>query len=90
MSSTSSSHSGQGIINNVKEGLTSIHGAGEAIRGTFNETIDTAFHDKVGVAKNDKIVEKGLREMEGGKYKSGIAGVGPADTKAEQNTGTRV
>src|ERR1700733_10884050 len=59
MSNTSSN-----IGNDIKDTVKGIHGAGEAIRGTFNQAVDTAFSDKASEAKNKAVAEKGIKEVE--------------------------
>ena len=54
-----------GVLGDVKSGLKGAKGAGDAIRGSFNESVDTAFHEPQGEAANRSIKEKGIREMEG-------------------------
>ena len=44
-------------------------GMGEVIRGTINETVNTAFGDKAGEAKNRSIAAKGVAEMQDGELK---------------------
>lgn len=42
---------------------------GESIRGSINQAVDTAVGDKAGEAKNEAVVEKGLREVDDGRYR---------------------
>jgi hypothetical protein len=58
------SNTGSNIGNDIKGAVKGIHGAGEAIRGTFNQSVDTAFNDKAGEAKNRVVTEKGINEVE--------------------------
>ena len=51
-------------IGDAKGILKGIKGAGDAIRGTFNESVDTAFKDTRGEAKNKAIKEKGQADMQ--------------------------
>jgi len=44
--------------------LKGIKGAGDAIRGTVNESVDTAFNDTQGEAKNKAVKEKGQADMQ--------------------------
>ncbi|KEF58022.1 uncharacterized protein A1O9_05945 [Exophiala aquamarina CBS 119918] len=53
-----------GALGDVKSALQGIKGAGDTIRGTFNESVDTAFHEREGEAKNKAIKEKGVAAME--------------------------
>jgi hypothetical protein len=58
------SNTGSNIGNDIKGAVKGVHGAGEAIRGTFNQAVDTAFGDKAGEVKNKAVVEKGINEVE--------------------------
>jgi hypothetical protein len=58
------SNTGSNIGNDIKGAVKGIHGAGEAIRGTFNQSVDTAFNDKAGEAKNRAVTERGINEVE--------------------------
>ncbi|SLM36226.1 hypothetical protein LPUS_05713 [Lasallia pustulata] len=82
--SSSAGSAGADAANSLKKGLTGIHGAGEAIRGNINQFIDGAFNDKQGVAKNQSVADRGVREVESGHYQSHNAGVTPADTTREK------
>jgi hypothetical protein len=62
--SNTGSNIGNNIGNNIKGAVKGIHGAGEAIRGTFSQAVDTTFNDKAGEAKNKAVTEKGIKEME--------------------------
>lgn len=53
-----------GVLGDVKSALKGVKGAGDGIRGAVNESIDTAFHQNEGVAKNKAIKDKGVAEME--------------------------
>ncbi|KAI9810900.1 MAG: hypothetical protein M1827_005759 [Pycnora praestabilis] len=53
----------------LKQGISGIHGAGEALRGTVNQAVDTAFNDKSGEVKNQAVANKGLNEMSDGQYR---------------------
>ena len=44
--------------------LQGIKGAGDTIRGTVNESVDTAFGDRQGQAQNRAIKEKGEADMQ--------------------------
>jgi hypothetical protein len=57
-------NTGSNIGNNIKGAVKGIHGAGKAIRGTFNQAVDTAFSDKAGEAKNKAVAEKSINEVE--------------------------
>jgi hypothetical protein len=58
------SNMGGNAGNDTKGAIRGIQGAGEAIRGTFNQAVDTAFSDKAGEAKNKAVTEKGINEVE--------------------------
>jgi hypothetical protein len=53
-----------GVLGDVKSALKGVKGAGDTIRGTFNESVDTAFHEREGQVKNKAIKEKGITDME--------------------------
>ncbi|KIW73165.1 hypothetical protein PV04_01303 [Phialophora macrospora] len=53
----------QNVVGDAKGILKGIKGAGDAIRGTVNESIDTAFNDREGEVKNKAIKEKGQADM---------------------------
>jgi hypothetical protein len=57
------SNTGSNIGNDIKGAVKGIHGAGEVIRSTFNQAVDTAFSDKVGEAKNKAVAERGIKEV---------------------------
>lgn len=66
------SGTGTKIGNDIKSRCQrGIHGAGEAIRGTINQSVDTAFDDKAGEAKNRAVTEKGINEVESGDRTAG-------------------
>lgn len=52
----------------VKGIVAAVHGAGEALRGTFNREVDRAFHDKAGEIKNDQIAREGEAEITEGRF----------------------
>ena len=52
-----------GGINDIKSAAKGIHGAGEALRGTFNAAVDDVAHDDAGRAKNAAIADKGFQTM---------------------------
>ncbi|EXJ85553.1 hypothetical protein A1O1_05917 [Capronia coronata CBS 617.96] len=53
-----------GFLNDVKSAVKGVKGAGDTIRGTVNESIDTAFNEKEGETANRAIKEKGKTEMQ--------------------------
>jgi hypothetical protein len=57
------SNTGSNIGNDIKGAVKGIHGAGEAIRGTFNQAVDATFNEKAGEAKNKAVAEKGINEV---------------------------
>ncbi|KAI9660059.1 MAG: hypothetical protein M1821_001411 [Bathelium mastoideum] len=69
----------------IKKGWGTFHGAGEAIRGNFNQLADSLLGgNKTGEDKNRNIAERGEREIKTGHYEGTGAGVTPADTDAER------
>jgi hypothetical protein len=58
------SNTGSNIDNDIKGAVKGIHGADEAIRGTFNQAVDTTFSDKAGEARNKAVAERGIKEVE--------------------------
>jgi hypothetical protein len=58
------SETGNKVGNDIKAAVKGIHGAGEAIRGTINQSVDTAFNDKAGEVKNRAVTENGINEVE--------------------------
>lgn len=57
-----------GGASGVKGVVAAVHGAGEALRGTFNREVDRAFHDKAGEIKNDQIAREGEAEITEGRF----------------------
>ncbi|OCT53855.1 hypothetical protein CLCR_10959 [Cladophialophora carrionii] len=53
----------QSAVGDAKGILKGIKGAGDAIRGTVNESIDTAFNDREGEVKNKAIKERGQSDV---------------------------
>jgi hypothetical protein len=51
-------------VGDAKGVLKGIKGAGDAIRGTFNESVDTAAGDREGQIKNKAIKEHGQANVE--------------------------
>ncbi|KAL6240781.1 hypothetical protein RBB50_012345 [Rhinocladiella similis] len=51
------------VVGGVKSALKGIKGTGDAIRGTFNESVDAAFNDQEGEVKNRTVREKGEAKM---------------------------
>jgi len=52
----------------VKGLAAAVHGAGEALRGTFNKEVDRAFGDKVGEARNAQVANAGADEIQEGRF----------------------
>lgn len=52
------------VVGDVKSALKGVKGAGDAIRGTVNESVDTAFQDGEGEALNKSVKEKGFANMD--------------------------
>jgi len=63
---------------------------GESIRGSFNQAVDTAVGDKAGEAKNEAVTEKGLREMDDGRYRGHEERVGEKFSGVGTGTGRGV
>lgn len=67
--------------------LTTFHqrasGVGEAIRGTINTAADSALGSDT--SKNQAIADRGIDEVNTGRYHGTGAGVTPADTHAERH-----
>jgi len=80
----SGAKAGSDTAKGIKSGLTGIHGAGEAIRGTINSAINTAFHDDADAARNQQIADSGITEMKSGNKQTHNAGVTPVDTDREK------
>jgi len=59
MSSTSTNS----VISDVKAAAKGVHGAGEAIRGTINRSVNEAFNDPAGQAKEQAVADKGMQEI---------------------------
>lgn len=51
-------------IGGAKGVLKGIKGAGDAMRGTVNESVDTAFGDREGQVKNKAVKERGEADMQ--------------------------
>ncbi|KAF2262795.1 hypothetical protein CC78DRAFT_582238 [Lojkania enalia] len=77
---TSGSHTGSNAGDAVSKGIALVHGAGEALRGNINASIDRAAGDQEAAAKNEIIASRGANEMNQGYYHGTGAGVSPADT----------
>jgi hypothetical protein len=55
-----------GLGESVRKGVGMVHGTGEAIRGKFNATVDTASGDKASAIRNEEIAQKGVDEWDRG------------------------
>jgi hypothetical protein len=53
------------FTDDIKSGLRGIRGAGDAIRGTAMDAVDTAADSKEGEAHDRALVEKGVGDMRG-------------------------
>ncbi|KAJ9609135.1 hypothetical protein H2200_006906 [Cladophialophora chaetospira] len=51
-------------VGGAKSVLKGIKGAGDALRGTVNESVDTAFGDGEGQVKNRAVEEKGEADIQ--------------------------
>jgi len=78
----SASQAGGTAGNAIKEGLTKFHGVGEAIRGNINTFADSVTGTDESKSRN--VTDKGLDEIETGRYHGTGAGVTPHDTKTER------
>jgi len=63
-------------VDNVKSAIAGIHGAGEAIRGTFNQAVDSAAGDDLSEVKDASVVNKGMDEINNGKLRGHTARTG--------------
>ncbi len=52
-----------GVVGDIKSALKGVKGAGDTIRGTVNESVDTAFNDRQGEVANKAVKEKGIADM---------------------------
>lgn len=52
------------VLGDVKSALKGVRGAGDAIRGQFNESVDAAFQDGLGESKNRAVKEKGIADLD--------------------------
>lgn len=75
------SNAGGSAGNAIKEGITKIHGIGEAIRGNINTFADSITNTDETKSRN--VTQRGVDELETGKYQGPGAGVTPADTQTE-------
>ncbi|KIW35111.1 uncharacterized protein PV07_01828 [Cladophialophora immunda] len=51
-------------VGDVKSVLKGVKGLGDTIRGSVNESIDTAFNDREGEVKNKAVKEKGEADIQ--------------------------
>ncbi|EEA24875.1 hypothetical protein TMatcc_007974 [Talaromyces marneffei ATCC 18224] len=65
---TSEASGSKGVGGRIKGAVAGIHGVGESIRGTFNATVDRAFNEPEGVAKNEAIGREGEYEVKSGRF----------------------
>ncbi|KIY01428.1 uncharacterized protein Z520_02980 [Fonsecaea multimorphosa CBS 102226] len=52
------------VVGDVKSALRGVKGLGDTIRGSVNESIDTAFNDPEGEVKNKAIKQKGEADID--------------------------
>jgi hypothetical protein len=81
------------FTDDVKSAFRGIRGAGDAIRGTAMEAVDTAADSKEGEARNHALAQKGVNDMEGADQRFGQRReehhtVGPAAGTAGQHAVT--
>ncbi|MCJ1392442.1 hypothetical protein MMC18_005309 [Xylographa bjoerkii] len=93
---TAGSTTGKDSVGAVKSAVGGVHGMGEAIRGTVNGAVDTAFNDQAGEAKNRSVAAKGVAEMQDGELKghgdgahAGAVGSMSSVPSVDGDTGTR-
>ena len=87
---TSSANTGSKIGSDIRSLASGIHGAGEAIRGTVNQAVDSTFHDKAGEAKNRNVALGGIEAVKAEDRKLGVQhGVKGGAGVDEGNVGTR-
>lgn len=53
------------IFGDMKSAVKGVHGAGEALRGSFNGGLDGLFHDKEAQAKDKEVADKGKADWKG-------------------------
>ncbi|KIW78163.1 hypothetical protein Z517_07996 [Fonsecaea pedrosoi CBS 271.37] len=51
-------------VGDAKSVLKGVKGLGDTIRGTVNESVDTAFNDREGEIKNKAVKEKGEADIQ--------------------------
>ena len=61
-----SSNKTSSTLADIKNTAKGIHGAGETIRGTFNQAVDKTFDDSAGQVENQAVVDKGASEIRAG------------------------
>ncbi|KAF4546655.1 Period circadian protein [Lasiodiplodia theobromae] len=78
-----SSHTGESTGSGIRGAASAVHGLGETIRGTINTAADSAVGSDP--SKNQAIRDRGVDEINTGRYHGTGAGVTPADTAAERH-----
>ncbi|KKY21285.1 putative period circadian [Diplodia seriata] len=78
-----SHHTGESTGSGLRGAAGAVHGLGETIRGTINTAADTAVGSDA--SKNQAIRDRGVDEINTGRYHGTGAGVTPADTAAERH-----
>ncbi|KZF19703.1 hypothetical protein L228DRAFT_271023 [Xylona heveae TC161] len=63
---SSGARAGKDTMGAVKSAATSLHGAGEAIRGNVNQAVDEAFGTHQRDSKNEQVATAGLNELKTG------------------------
>ncbi|KAI9678762.1 MAG: hypothetical protein M1817_005819 [Caeruleum heppii] len=62
----------------LKGAMSGLHGAGEVLRGTLNQAVDTIAHNEKGARDNQAITQKGFDEIRGSQaHRQGASGVPP-------------
>jgi len=65
--SNTTNHGGRGLLSNLENVASLAHGTGEKLRGSLNNTVDTAVNDRQGQAKNAATIERGNQEIDSGR-----------------------
>ncbi|EXJ92554.1 hypothetical protein A1O3_01106 [Capronia epimyces CBS 606.96] len=77
-----------GVVNDVKSALRGVRGVGDTIRGTVNESIDTAFNEKEGEVANRAIKEKGKADLQATDQHFAHPGTAGENTSASHPVGS--
>ncbi|KAI9789881.1 MAG: hypothetical protein M1833_002147, partial [Piccolia ochrophora] len=65
----------------LKSAMSGIHGAGEVLRGTINQATASVLRDDAERAKNQAVIDNGLRKIDASSNRSGATAV-PASTSS--------